>query len=163
MAFACGFVDGLVVDASEGFGLAEGDHVWVPGVDGFAGHGVSFLCKNKLASFLFLFFCEWPLGWNPGGFSFADVLTVDRVGRACQVVGGPPALTDPLLVSSVARRGPAEVVQPGVVAFAFEEDVAGAALTVLGDVDVGAGPVGDAVLVGAGEEEDDVGVLLDVT
>lgn len=35
-------VDGLVVDAGEGFGLAEGDHVWVPGVDGFGGHGVSF-------------------------------------------------------------------------------------------------------------------------
>ena len=40
--------------------------------------------------------------------------------------------------------------------------MAGATLTVLGDVDVGAGPVGDASLVGAGEEEDDVCVLLDV-
>lgn len=52
---SCCVVDSLVVDADEGFGLVEGDHVWVPGVDGFAGHGVSFLCKNKLDSFLFLF------------------------------------------------------------------------------------------------------------
>lgn len=50
-----GVVDGLVVDAGEGFGLAEGDGVWGVGVDWLAGHGVSFLCKNKLASFLFLF------------------------------------------------------------------------------------------------------------
>ena len=69
----------------------------------------------------------------------------------------------PLLVSSVACGGPAEVVQSGVVAFAFEEDVAGASFAVFGDVDVGAGPVGDPVFVGAGEEEDDVGVLLDVS
>ena len=54
------------------------------------------------------------------------------------------------------------MVESGVVAFAFEEDVAGAALTVLCDVDVGAGPVGDSVFVGAGEEEDDVCVLFDV-
>ena len=67
-----------------------------------------------------------------------------------------------MLVSSVTCRCPAEVVEPGVVAFAFEEDVSGAAFPVLGYVDVGAGPVGDSVFVGAGEEEDDVGVLLDV-
>jgi hypothetical protein len=48
-------VDSLIVDAGDGFGLAEGDHVWVVHVDRLAGHGVSFLCKNKLASFLFLF------------------------------------------------------------------------------------------------------------
>ena len=54
------------------------------------------------------------------------------------------------------------MVEAAVVAFAFEEDVAGAAFPVLGDVDVGAGPVGDPVFVGAGEEEDDVGVLFDV-
>lgn len=41
-AFTGGFVDGLVVDAGEGFGLAEGDHVWVVHVDRFAGHGFSF-------------------------------------------------------------------------------------------------------------------------
>ena len=58
--------------------------------------------------------------------------------------------------------GPAEVIEAAVVAFAFEEDVAGAAFPVFGDVDVGAGPVGDSSLVGAGEEEDDVGVLFDV-
>ena len=40
--------------------------------------------------------------------------------------------------------------------------MAGASFPVFGDVDVGAGPVGDASLVGAGEEEDDVCVLLDV-
>ena len=40
--------------------------------------------------------------------------------------------------------------------------MAGAAFTVFGDVDVGSGPVGDSVFVGAGEEEDDVCVLLDV-
>ena len=57
--------------------------------------------------------------------------------------------------------GPAEVVEAAVVAFAFEEDVPGASFPVFGDVDVGAGPVGDPVLVGAGEEEDDVSVLLD--
>lgn len=57
---------------------------------------------------------------------------------------------------------PAEVVQSGVVAFAFEEDVSGAAFPVFGDVDVGSGPVGDSVFVGAGEEEDDICVLLDV-
>ena len=68
----------------------------------------------------------------------------------------------PLLVSSVARWRPSEVVEAAVVAFAFEEDVPGAALTVLGNVDVGSGPVGDPVFVGAGEEEDDVCVLLDV-
>lgn len=50
-----GVVDVLVVDAGECFGLAEGDGVWGVGVDGLACHGVSFLCKNKLASFLFLF------------------------------------------------------------------------------------------------------------
>ena len=54
------------------------------------------------------------------------------------------------------------MVEAAVVSFAFEEDVAGAAFSVFGDVDVGAGPVGDSVLVGAGEEEDDVCVLLDV-
>lgn len=48
---ACGggVVDGLVVDAGEGFGLAEGDHVGVVGVGGFGGHVVSFLCKNKFS------------------------------------------------------------------------------------------------------------------
>ena len=40
--------------------------------------------------------------------------------------------------------------------------MAGAAFSVFGDVDVGAGPVGDPAFVGAGEEEDDVCVLLDV-
>lgn len=55
VALVGGFVDVLVVDAGEGFGLAEGDHVGVVGVGGFGGHVVSFLCKNKLASFLFLF------------------------------------------------------------------------------------------------------------
>ena len=40
VACDCGVVDELVVDAGEGFGLAEGDHVWVSGVDRFAGHGV---------------------------------------------------------------------------------------------------------------------------
>ena len=35
-----GVVDGLVVDAGEGFGLAEGYHVWVVHVDGLGGHGV---------------------------------------------------------------------------------------------------------------------------
>lgn len=64
-----GVVDGLVVDAGECFGLSEGDGVWGVWVYGSACHVVSFLCKNKLASFLFLFFREWPLGWNPGGFS----------------------------------------------------------------------------------------------
>lgn len=44
VAFACGVVDELVVDVCEGFGLAEGNHVGVPGVDGFGGHGVSFGC-----------------------------------------------------------------------------------------------------------------------
>ena len=38
VAFAGGVVDELVVDACEGFGLTEGDHVWVEGVDGFGGH-----------------------------------------------------------------------------------------------------------------------------
>ena len=57
---------------------------------------------------------------------------------------------------------PSEVIQPGVVALPLEKDMAGAAFTVLGDVDVGAGPVGDPAFVGAGEEEDDVCVLLDV-
>ena len=51
----CGFVDGLVVDAGEGFGFSEGDGVWGVWVYGLACHVVSFLCKNKLASFLFLF------------------------------------------------------------------------------------------------------------
>ena len=54
------------------------------------------------------------------------------------------------------------MVQATVVGFALEEDVAGAAFPVFGDVDVEAGPVCDPVLVGAGHEHDDVGVLLDV-
>ena len=58
--------------------------------------------------------------------------------------------------------GPAEVVEAAVVSFAFEEYVAGAAFPVFGDVDVGAGPVGDSVFVGAAQEEDYVSVLLDV-
>ena len=33
-----GVVDCLVVDACECFSLAEGDGVWVVGVDGFGGH-----------------------------------------------------------------------------------------------------------------------------
>lgn len=37
-----GVVDGLVVDAGECFGLAEGDGVWGVGVDGLAGHVGSF-------------------------------------------------------------------------------------------------------------------------
>ena len=49
LAFAGGFVDVLVVDAGERFGLAEGDHVGVMGVGGFGGHVVSFLCKNKFS------------------------------------------------------------------------------------------------------------------
>ena len=36
-----GVVDGFVVDAGEGFGLAEGDGVWGVWVDGLAGHSVS--------------------------------------------------------------------------------------------------------------------------
>ena len=36
-----GGVDGFVVDAGEGFGLAEGDGVWGVWVDGLAGHSVS--------------------------------------------------------------------------------------------------------------------------
>ena len=54
------------------------------------------------------------------------------------------------------------MVEATVVGFAFEEDVAGATFPVLSDVDVEAGPVGYPVLVGAGHEHDDVGVLLDV-
>lgn len=63
-------VDGLVVDAGEGFGLAEGDHVWVPGVDGFGGHVVSFRYKNKSTSFLFLFLLRVAPGLESEGFSF---------------------------------------------------------------------------------------------
>mgnify|MGYP006964375378 CR=1 FL=1 len=54
------------------------------------------------------------------------------------------------------------MVEATVISFTFEEDVAGAAFPVFGDVDVEPGPVGDAVFVWAGEEHDDVGVLLDV-
>lgn len=39
---SCGVVDELIVDADEGFGLAEGNHVWVMHVDRFGGHGFSF-------------------------------------------------------------------------------------------------------------------------
>ena len=38
VAFACGVMDGLVIDACDSFGLAEGDHVGVVGVDGFGSH-----------------------------------------------------------------------------------------------------------------------------
>lgn len=39
-----GVVDGLVVDAGEGFGLSEGDGVCGVGVYGLAGHVVYFRC-----------------------------------------------------------------------------------------------------------------------